>query len=132
MTLLLKVWSLICLMSIQKTDHHLNKFKKHKFFKDFKWSKVRNGEYTPFFIPKLDNNFDTKYFLNSNKKQKAFYISNNYETEDSNNFKVPDNKFNKNVTQEMKAVMHNEANEPRCKPLGDFRLIKINNMLKDF
>ena len=109
----------------------LSQIKNHKFFKDVEWSKVRYNEYTPFFIPKLDGNFDTKYFISSNKKQKAFYISGNYETEEDSSKSI-DEKFNKNVTQEMKAGVNKDIPDYKWQPLGDFRLLRINKMLKDF
>lgn len=34
----------------------------HKFFKDIDWDQVRNKELHNFFVPDLDNPFDTKYF----------------------------------------------------------------------
>ena len=35
---------------------------KHKLFKNIDWENVKNQSYQPFFIPELNDEFDTKYF----------------------------------------------------------------------
>ena len=104
--------------------------KKHKFFEDINWSKVKNHKYQPFFVPKLDSNFDTKYYQNvSSNKNKACYISNKditYDSDEQND--TIEGHLNQRINQDMK----NELFDQKCKPLGDFKLHRINKLLKDF
>lgn len=112
---------------------------KHGFFKDINWDKVIAKEYKPFFVPKIEDFFDTQYFEGrSESKHKALYIVKQYETEPDQTEEakidkpVKPNKFNFNLTQDMKNEVGGDKFEQNCKPLGDFKLFRINQLLKDF
>ena len=101
-----------------------------------KRSNSRN--FKPFFKPKLEDFFDTQYFENTaNSKNKALYITKKYQTEseeDSKEEKAVEKykKFNVNLTQEMKSAVMTTVFDQKCHPLGEFKLFRINQMLKDF
>lgn len=111
--------------------------KQHTFFKELDWKKVENREYKPYFVPKCDDFFDTQYFENTTpQKHKALYIMQEYQTAsdkgEESKASPLSKKFNINLTQEMKYTLGGQIIEQKCQPLGDFKLYRINQLLRDF
>ncbi|CDW90868.1 camp-dependent protein kinase catalytic subunit prkx [Stylonychia lemnae] len=130
---LMDVWTKDLLSKIFVVDPNLritlDDIKSHKFFRvsfnpflifgqSINWTKVKNKELTPPFLPKLQNDLDLQYFSKSQKKkqqigspQKVAFFDRSYTDSSSPS---PENKRTK------------------MKPLGDFRMAKINNVFEDF
>jgi hypothetical protein len=111
---------------------------KHGYFKDIDWDRLINKDVKPYFVPKLEDNYDTKYFENTdNSKHKALYITKQYHSksskaqeEDSESPKPK--KFNMKLTQEMKTAVMETVLDRKLHPMGDFKLYRINKLLRDF
>lgn len=93
----------------------ISEVKKHAFFDGIKWERIKNQDHTPYYIPKLDHNFDSKffslinylakYFDYTNCKNKAFYISVKDLTEESENEELAEkqkNTLNEHIRLDMK------------------------------
>ena len=82
----------------------IGEVKKHAFFEGISWTKVRNHGYHPFYIPKLDNNFDTSHFCTQSGKNKACYISNASigSNESVDQLDLKQAPFNQQISQDMR------------------------------
>lgn len=111
---------------------------KHGYFKDIDWDRLINKEIKPYFVPKLEDNYDTKYFGNTDKlKNNALYITKQYYSKSSKATEAEwdspkPKKFNVKLTQEMKTAVMETTLEQKLHPLGDFKLYRIDKLLRDF
>ena len=105
----------------------LEEIKKSDFFKDFNWEDLMNKKIKAPFIPKIKNNYDTKYFISREVDMNKLVDE---KSENNNNYDLDEN-LEENHLITMKYVIDFYFNYSQIKSLSSSSLSTVDNEINE-